>query len=268
MSVIKQNPLRAGRQFVVGGLAAVNALVVNALLVGALTLGAASGAFAQSAAELRALENELDTLSERIERLQDLSEVEIVQRAYGYYVDKSLWYDLADLWTEDGTLEIGGRGVFLGKERVFEYMSVGLGPVGPRRNLLVDHQQFQPIVTINPDGKTAELRAIAFVMSNGGWGHNYYENDYVKEDGVWKMAALHGPFNMYSGYDIGWLDNTTLNTFPEKFAPPPDLPPTVIYLTFPNYYVEPFHYPNPVTGAPMPPPDRAAGGAAFGRYRE
>jgi hypothetical protein len=73
---------------------------------------------------------------------------------------------------------------------------------------------------------------------------------------------------MYAGYAEGWVDNTTLNTFPEKFLPPPDLPPTVIYLTFPNYYAEPFHYPNPVTGKPMPAPDPAAGGAAFGKYRE
>jgi len=222
---------------------------------------------AQSAVELQALESQLNAIGTRIERQQDLSEVEILQHAYGYYVDKSLWYSLADLWQQDGTLEIGGRGVFLGKERVFEYMNVGLGKVGPKPGLLVDHQQFQPLVTINPDGNTAEARAIAFVMSNGGWGHNYYENDYVKEDGVWKFSKLHGPFNMYSSYKIGWVDDTILNTFPEKFNPPPDLPPSVIYLAYPNYYVQPFHYPNPVTGNPMPPPDPAAGGAAYGRYK-
>ena len=241
---------------------------LHTLVASALAFGVSPGAVAQTDQELKALENELMDLGDRIERLEDLSEVENLQRTYGYYVDKALWYDLADLWSEDGTLEIGGRGVFLGKDRVFEYMNVGLGAVGPKPGLLYDHQQFQPIVTIHPDGKTAEARAIAFVTSSGGWGHNYYENDYVKEDGVWKFASLHGPFNMYAGYDIGWLDNTTLNTFPEKFPPPPDLPPTVIYLTYPNYYVEPFHYPNPVTGDPMPPPDPAAGGAAFGNYHE
>ena len=115
------------------------------------------------------------------------------------------------------------------------------------------------------DGVTAEARCIAFVMSSGGWGHNYYENDYVKEDGVWKFKALHGPFNMYAGYKVGWLDDVIVNTFPEKFKPWPDLPPTTIYLTYPSYYVEPFHYPNPVTGKPMSPHDPAAGGEAFGR---
>jgi hypothetical protein len=221
-------------------------------------------ALAQSSAELRALEAEIDAVSNRIEKLEDQSEVEILQRTYGYYVDKSLWYSLHDLWADDGTLEIGGRGVFLGKDRVFEYMNVGLGPVGPARGILVDHQQFQNITTVHDDG-TAEVRGIAFVMSIGGWGHNYYEDDFVKEDGVWKMKTLHGPFNMYSGYGIGWVDNLITNTWPAKFPPPPDLPPTVIYLAYPSYYVEPFHYPNPVTGEPMPPYDPAAGGEAFGR---
>ena len=36
-------------------------------------------------------------------------------------------------------------------------------------------------------------------MSSGGWGHNYYEDDFVKENGVWKFKKLHGPFNMYAG---------------------------------------------------------------------
>ena len=230
----------------------------------ALTLSAT--AIAQSDNALLQLEQRLNAVGERIEQQQDITELEILQRSYGYYVDKSLWYSLTDLWSEVGTLEIGGRGVFLGKERVYEYMRVGLGTVGPKPGILYDHQQFQSVITLGEDGNTAQNRSIAFVMSSGGWGHVYYENDYVKEDGIWKFANLHGPFNMYAGYNIGWLDNTTLNTFPEKFDPPPDLPPTTIYLTYPNYYVEPYHYPNPVTGKPMPPPDPAAGGEAFGRY--
>lgn len=251
----------------------INSVMINIAQLSALRMTCAAGAFlfaatsvqAQSAAELQAVENELNAVSVRIDGLQDLQEVENIPRYYSYYVDKSQWRSVANLFAEDGVLEIGGRGVFLGRERAFEYLNVGLGGIGVKPGVLVDHQNFQPLVTIHPDG-TAEARAIAFVMSNGGWGHNYYENDYVKRDGVWMMSNLHGPFNMYSSYGIGWVDKTTLNTFPEKFLPAPDLSPTVIYLTYPNYYVEPFHYPNPVTGAPMPPPDRAAGGAAFGKY--
>lgn len=237
----------------------------SASVAAALLVFASVAVQAQSDAELRALETELDTLGKRIERLEDLTEIEIVQNAYGYYVDKAQWRSVANLFAQDSTLEIGGKGVFLGPERVFEYMTVGMGPNGPRDGLLIDHQQFQCLPTVYEDGVTGEARCIAFVMSSGGWGHNYYEDDFVKEDGVWKFKALHGPFNMYAGYKLGWLDDVVVNTYPEKFKPWPDLPPTTMYLTYPNYYVEPFHYPNPVTGKPMPPPDPAAGGKAFGR---
>ena len=233
------------------------------LLLGLAAAAAASAA--PSEAQLAAVEKELNALATRIERVEDLHEVEIVQHAYGYYVDKAQWLSLADLFDDDATLEIGGKGVFLGKKRVYEYMSVGMGAPGPRDGLLIDHQQFQCLPTIMEDGVTARARCIAFVMSSGGWGHCYYENVYRKEGGVWKFQTLHGPFNMYSGYRQGWVDNVTVNTFPEKFAPYPDLPPTVVYLTYPSYYAEPFHYPNPVTGKAAPAPSPRAGGEAFGR---
>ncbi|HTQ35892.1 MAG TPA: nuclear transport factor 2 family protein [Steroidobacteraceae bacterium] len=223
---------------------------------------------APSKADLAAIGKQLNSLGDRITRLQDLTDVEIVQDAYGYYVDKGQWRSISDLFADDATLEIGGKGVFLGKSRVFDYMNIGMGggrQIGPKDGSLIDHQQFQCLPDIMPDGVTAKARCIAFVMSSGGWGHNYYEDTYVKENGVWKIKKLHGPFNMYAGYKVGWEDNVTVNTYPEKFQPYPDLPPTVIYLTYPSYYVEPYHYPNPVTGKPMPPHSPRAGGLAFGK---
>ncbi|HTR00811.1 MAG TPA: nuclear transport factor 2 family protein, partial [Candidatus Acidoferrum sp.] len=133
--------------------------------VGTLLALACTNASAQPAADLQAIQQDLDAVGTRITRLQDLTDVEIVQDAYGYFVDKAQWHYLADLWAQDGTLEIGGKGVFLGKDRVFEYMHVGLGPLGPRDGLLIDHQQFQCLPTIHDDGVTAEQRCIAFVMS-------------------------------------------------------------------------------------------------------
>jgi hypothetical protein len=227
----------------------------------------APAAFA-AGADLATLEKQLNAVGQRITRLQDLTDVEIVQNAYGYYVDKGQWRSISDLFDDDATLEIGGKGVFLGKNRVFEYMNIGMGgggPIGPKNGSLIDHQQFQCLPTIMEDGVTARARCIAFVMSSGGWGHNYYEDVFVKEDGVWKFKKLVGPFNMYSGYRQGWVDSVIVNTYPEKFQPYPDLPPSRIYLTYPSYHVEPFHYPNPVTGKPMPPPSPRAGGEAFGR---
>jgi hypothetical protein len=192
----------------------------------------------------------LAALDKRITRLEDLNAIERIQRAYGYFVDKAQWTLLSDLFTDDATLEIGGRGIFVGKPRVLEYMQKAFGLDGIKEGTLINHMQYQPIPDVDPDGIHGKQRMRAFVMSNGGWGLPLYENEYRKENGVWKISVLHGPFVMYSSWE-GWGKSATPNTRPESFAPPPDRPPSVVYLTYPNYYIVPFHYPNPVTGKPF-----------------
>ncbi|HWU03233.1 MAG TPA: nuclear transport factor 2 family protein, partial [Novosphingobium sp.] len=178
---------------------------------------------------------------------EDLNQIERVQRAYGYFVDKAQWTQLSELFAQDATLEIGGKGIFTGKARVLEYMHSAFGPDGIREGMLINHMQFQTIPDVAPDGVHGFIRARAFVMSNGGWGLPLYENAFVKENGVWKISRLTGPFAMYAGWS-GWKTNAVPNTWPDKFEPAPDLPPSTVYLTYPAYYIVPFHYPHPVTG--------------------
>jgi hypothetical protein len=219
-------------------------------------------------AELIQIQKSLDELGLKIERLQGRNQVEKIQRAYGYYVDKSQWPAIADMFTKDGTYEIGGRGVFVGPKRALEYLK-RLGPIGIEHSYgaMYDHQQFQGVVNVSPDGKHAWGRWTAFVMAAGRgsaiWGDCIYENEYVKEDGVWKVKHIRAPFMMYTMYGESWKNYAVPNTKPSDPATiPPDLPPTTVYLTYPSFYVPPYHYPNPVTGRPMPKPNPAAGGMA------
>lgn len=221
--------------------------MIRTLLAAAL-LAAPGAAAAQPAAE------KLKALNARITRLEDANAIERVQRTYGYFVDKAMWTEVSDLFAEDGTLEIGGRGIFVGRARVLEYLQKGLGTERPTENRLINHMQFQPIVTVDPDGRTGHLRGRAFVMSAiqsfAGWGIPLYENGFVKEGGVWKIKSLRGPFTMYTNYE-GWAKVATPNTRPDSFLPPPDRLPTEVYLTYPSPYIVPFHFPHPVTGKPI-----------------
>jgi hypothetical protein len=202
----------------------------------------------------------LDALDARIGRLEDMNAVERLQRTYGYLVDKSQWEPLAELFSEDGTLEIGGRGVYTGRERVLAYMQTGFGQDGHSAGQLMNHMQFQPVVDISEDGTRARLRSRAYVMSNGGWGLPLYENEFVKEDGVWKISRLMGPFIMYAGWEKGWKDQVISNTWPgDRDLSPPDLPPSVVYLMYPSYYIVPYHYANPVSGKEYEVPMGEAG---------
>src|SRR6185312_4461813 len=81
-------------------------------------------------------EQRLDALDKRITRLEDMNQVEKLQRVYGYFVDKGQWTQLSELFADDATLEIGGKGLFLGKKRVLEYMQTAFGKDGPKEGLL------------------------------------------------------------------------------------------------------------------------------------
>lgn len=209
-----------------------------------------------STAELAA---RVAALTQKIDRLDDQRQIEILQRTYGYYVDKNLWHQIADLYTQDGTLEIGGRGVFVGRARALQYLE-WLGK--PRPGLLYDHTQMQPIVDVSPDGQTARGRWRALVFGGGFTaggqsgasilGDCIYENEYRKENGVWMISKLHAYFIMYTTLEKGWGVDALPNTRPEKDLPP-DRPPTVVYDMYPGKLTAPLHYTNPVTSAPLEP---------------
>ena len=65
------------------------------------------------------------------------------------------------LFTENSTLEILGRGVFLGSDRIYEYMR-RLG--APTHGRLFTHMQLQPVITVSADGTRANQRARLFEM--------------------------------------------------------------------------------------------------------
>ena len=189
-------------------------------------------------------------LRESVQRLEDERDIEILQRTYGYYVDKNLWSQAADLFADNGTLEIGGRGVFVGKQRVLQYLEWLGKPVDGR---LYDHTQLQPVVDVAADGQTAKGRWRALVFGgdlnrNSVFGDVIYENEYRKEGGTWKIATLHAYFIMYTMLDRGgWAKFAIPNTRPEKTLPP-DRPPTTVYDMYPGELSAPYHFVNPVTG--------------------
>ena len=65
---------------------------------------------------------EIDALTLRVQKLEGVRAVKNLQRAFGYYVDRGLWGEAADLFAEDGTIEIGLDGVYQGKGRIREYL--------------------------------------------------------------------------------------------------------------------------------------------------
>ena len=159
-----------------------------------------------------------------------------------------MWDETADLFAKDGTLEIGLRGVWVGQDRVRAYLHT---LTDLKYGTLFNHMQLQPKIDIAPDGLTAKGRWRAFeqfgvLHRSAQWAEGTYENEYVKEDGVWKIKKLHYYMTFYVDYYKGWDQggNPPPGAIPGM---PPDQPTTVAYKLYPDVFVPPYHYKNPVT---------------------
>jgi SnoaL-like domain len=240
----------------------IGAFRIGRLAGAALLLGWSLAALAQSAddsaARVVALRERLAKIETRAARIDDVDEIEKLQSSYGFYTDKMLWDEVVDLFADDGTLEIGPSGVYVGKDSIRRYLySLSGGKQGPLEGVLFEHFQLQPIVTVEPGGQSAQARWRSLLMtgvygaeSGGNWGEGTYENEYVKQDGVWKIRKLHWYTTFIAPYKGGWLtvDPKLVDDYARGRGVEPDRPPSEQYEPYPGVYVAPFHYKNPVSG--------------------
>ena len=108
-----------------------------------------------------------------------------------------------------------------------------------------EHFQLMPVVTLGSDGRSARgtWRDITLAGRKGGqafWGEGPSENEYVKENGVWKIRSLHAFQTLYVPYDGGWQN--TANANGGRFVTTglsPDAPTSVAYGTWPKAFTPP-----------------------------
>ncbi|NLG74780.1 MAG: SnoaL-like domain-containing protein, partial [Xanthomonadaceae bacterium] len=165
---------------------------------------------------------------------------------------------------------------------------------------MIDHHQAQGVITVAPDRRTAKARyrtsADRFFSRNGqgltsaayaaeGADHSvWYENEYLREDGVWKLhklqVCIYAEGSVGSGYSdlpvpgrLGvpadadedyWKPRARLAEAP-PVVPYPENPKGPDRVESPSEHgcfsaknqtmnrsvVLPFHFPNPVTGRPV-----------------
>ncbi len=195
-----------------------------------------------------------------LERVRGYYEIENLESAYGYYLDKNLWNDLANLFSVDGSMELAQRGAYDGREhvRAFLLKVFGRGSEGPVAGRLGNHMQLQPVIDIAPDGKSAKIRIRMFQQMSFGprasVGAAVYENTAVLEDGKWKLRDDHTYNTLAASYDGGWVKSANPGVPGQDKDLPPDRPPAFKFQMFPVVYDIPFHYANPVTGNKTLPP--------------
>ena len=143
-------------------------------------------------------------LDAEAEMLLAASVVQNLQAAYGFYTDRNMWDDVADLFAPDAVLETGAD-VRRGRDAI----RASLGTPGLAAGELNDRPQLMPVVTIAPDGRSADIRAIEIGQTGqhqgaSFWSMAIHDNHFVKRDGTWMIQSMRITPRMRADYTIGW----------------------------------------------------------------
>jgi SnoaL-like domain len=186
----------------------------------------------------------LDDLARDIGRAQSVRDVKTLQRSYSQYGQFGLWNEMSALFAQDGTLTLGAVEV-KGRAAIAAFFTreYGHGHQGLEPGALHTALIAAPVVNLSVDGNSAQARWDGMTLLSDAKGNasiegGIYENDYVRERGIWKIGHLHFHPQYAGPYETGWTNIGAA-----------DLP------------IIPFHYDGDSAGLPVPPPVDAAPGS-------
>jgi hypothetical protein len=210
-----------------------------------------------------ALLERIDALETRLVRQEDVEAIRRVAYSYGYFMDNALLDHVKALFADTMEYcEISGYGLYKGRDGC---LTIWTSVVGPglqnadqhlRFGVLIKHYMLKDVITVAPDGLSAEGR-FDYVGYSGTFKQperarqqlGVYRMGYTKENGIWKISRFSLSFDTSDFNHTTWANAPSMRC-PSGKAPPPDAP-FLFYHPFPETGVVPFHFPHPVTGEPI-----------------
>jgi hypothetical protein len=119
-----------------------------------------------------------------------------------------MWGAVTNLFASDGTLELGLRGVYAGRDKIRQALNI-MGGERLDADEVNDHLQLATVVHIAPDGQTARARGVELSVSGikgrgAQWEEGIFENEYVKQNAIWKIQSVHYYPRVTTDYELGW----------------------------------------------------------------
>jgi hypothetical protein len=212
-------------------------------------------------ARVKMLERTVDSLQADITIAKDIEAIKKLQRSYCYYLEHWEEDEIIALFSHhpEVSAEINNSGEYKGFAAVAQsyrfsdhYTAYSVKRTPPEHLHIL--MPIAGIVDVDPDGKKAKGRWYGFFIGamprpkelRAFIGATIWENEYIKEDGTWKILKLFASDIICSPLDEGWVKNPFVNNPPAKNRPAPvrggDWAP------YPSGYVFPYHYKNPGMG--------------------
>ena len=161
------------------------------------------------------LEERIAALEREVERINDRHEIEMMVADLNTYWSQKTMTGAADYFAlemPDVCLEVGDRGIYVGKEELNKLFGVEYQIPYNEGNML-RHFLTTPQLEVAEDGKTAEgvwwMIGIETIMNKDNvpqavWCFFMNAYDFIKIDGKWKIWHSHGYVLAKCDYEKGW----------------------------------------------------------------
>jgi hypothetical protein len=134
-------------------------------------------------------------IESKVQLLEDIEQIKQVQIRYVNCLTTCKWDEIADCFAKDAVTDIGMHGIVKGKEEIDRLFKerVSRGHPGREGNFVI-----HPLISV--DGDKAKGSWLLYLMKQyphtiaGGldmdWEQGFYESEYVREDGQWKISYM------------------------------------------------------------------------------
>ena len=141
------------------------------------------------------LEKRIEVLEEESKELARLKDIEAIKKLKAKYwrcVDRRIWDELEEVFTENAQIDYGPAGSFDGKKAVMEYFRQRSNSA--RKSLIGIHHGYHPEIEITGanTAKGTWLLVLYRIDSESHRGMRIggsYFDEYVKENGKWKVKS-------------------------------------------------------------------------------
>jgi len=186
------------------------------------------------ASPVRTAGSEEQRLAEAARRLavsKAYDAAENLNSAYGHLIDDFQWPDMSKLFGKHGAKEVPFAGYYAGTDRITHavFLEYGNSQVAGRAGVAF-HWLIQPVILVASDGRSASAHSYLFHPDTSKvpgsaslFGAMYPDNQFVLEDGVWRIwnLSLDEPyFSLLGGWKGGWSGKATPRTLAAAQRPP------------------------------------------------
>jgi hypothetical protein len=159
---------------------------------------------------------QLDSFARDVDRVESVRAVKTLQVSYAQYAQYGLWNEVGALFAKDGSFIFDGlikpAQTAKGAAAIASFLRTryGGGFEGVKADSLSTMFIDAPVVNLSADGESAKVRWQTIIFHGHGSEARIeggvFENEYVRERGVWKIATAHY-YPQYDGpYEEGWTN--------------------------------------------------------------